>query len=121
MRLSEAKKLLSKEAYDECRQKYQIARNTNTRSASNDKSNSFHVPVAAILPAMFNTKVRIRIHSIRHRLADEENLFGKYVVDAIRYSGILKDDSPKHVTGPYHTQEIGEKEETIITIEEIET
>jgi hypothetical protein len=37
----------------------------------------------------------VRIKSFRTRLADERNLYDKYITDALVTAGILRDDSPK--------------------------
>lgn len=40
----------------------------------------------------------VRIKSFRTRLLDIDNLCAKYLLDGLRYSGILFDDSPEHIT-----------------------
>ena len=63
----------------------------------------------------------ISIHSIRHRLADHDNISAKAVIDGVVHAGILSDDSTKQVKEVTFSQEkIGRKEQekTIITITE---
>lgn len=43
------------------------------------------------------SRVRVRIVSYRKRLVDPDNLCPKYFVDCLRYAGLLKDDSARHV------------------------
>jgi hypothetical protein len=38
-------------------------------------------------------RVSVRITSVRKRLADPDNLVGKYFLDCCRYCGFLKDDT----------------------------
>jgi hypothetical protein len=37
----------------------------------------------------------VRIKSFRTRLIDERNLYDKAITDALRYAGIIRDDSPQ--------------------------
>jgi len=73
--------------------------------------------------ARFNTPVRIRFHSLRHRLADPDGISGKAALDGLVHAGILQDDSVKEIIEPViHTQEkipLDQQETTIITIEEV--
>src|SRR5262245_9440283 len=40
-------------------------------------------------------RYRVRVTSFRRRLFDEDNLCAKFHVDALRYFGLIPDDSPK--------------------------
>lgn len=57
--------------------------------------NPGHEPVAA-LPRTVADPVRrvVRITALRCQLLDGENVWTKYFTDALRYAGILFDDSP---------------------------
>lgn len=62
--------------------------------------------------------VQIRIHSVRKRLTDSDGVSAKEVIDGLVLAGLLPNDSPKYVwPTPVQTQEEGEPEETVITIE----
>lgn len=66
------------------------------------------------------TPVRIRIHQKRKRLVDIDNVYSKAVIDGIRSSGLIRDDTPdilKSVT--YSQEKVKECEETIIIIESV--
>ena len=67
----------------------------------------------------FVTPVRLHIHSVRKRLVDIDNLSAKAVIDGLVFSKILPDDRPEYVQEITHSQEKGEEEKTIITIEEV--
>jgi len=67
-----------------------------------------------------NPPVNIHVHSKRKSLADADGLCAKWVIDEIVDSGILPDDNPKNVHSVSFSQEKGEPEETIVTIEEVE-
>lgn len=81
----------------------------NTGNASNEQKNT----------AGFTSPCRIHFHHIRKRLADIDGVSGKAVIDGLVHEKILQDDSPKYVKEVTHSQEKGEPEMTIITIEEI--
>jgi hypothetical protein len=60
----------------------------------------------------------VRVESVRKRLADEDGLCEKYVLDCCRYAGLIPDDSPelcKVETSQRKTAK-GEEEHTQITI-----
>jgi hypothetical protein len=40
----------------------------------------------------------VRITSFRRRLIDPDNLCAKYFLDCVRYSGLIEDDSARHIT-----------------------
>ena len=111
-------KILSKEAYAQAERLYQ-ARDKNTGAIAKHEQDICHEPLATKEAPRFNSKVSIRVHSVRNRLIDHDNLFSKYFIDAIRYCGILLDDSPQHIQEIRHTQEKGKDEYTVITIEAV--
>jgi len=60
-------------------------------------------------------RFHIGIHSKRNRLADQDGVSIKAVLDGMVKAGILVDDSAKFVKEVSFTQEQSEVEETIIT------
>ena len=64
-------------------------------------------------------KVRLFIHSRRHRLCDADGISAKALIDGLVNCGLLKDDSPEYVESVSYSQEKSKIEETIITIEEL--
>jgi hypothetical protein len=66
------------------------------------------------------TPVRVHVHCRRKRLLDYDNVHYKPVIDGIRASGLLPDDRPEYFVGAYVTQEQGEPEETIVTLEAVD-
>jgi hypothetical protein len=60
----------------------------------------------------------VRVESIRKRLADEDGLCEKYVLDCCRYAGLIPDDSPElcKVETSQRKAAKGEEEHTQITI-----
>ena len=60
----------------------------------------------------------VRVTSVRKRLADEDGLCEKYVLDCCRYAGLIPDDSPElcKVETCQRKAEKGEAEHTIIEI-----
>lgn len=67
------------------------------------------------------TKRLVRFTSHRLRLLDERNLKDKYFTDALRYAGILFNDSPEWAKIEVSQVQVKTKadERTEITIEEI--
>jgi hypothetical protein len=51
----------------------------------------------------------VRITSYRLRELDERNLWDKYVVDALRYAGVIFDDSPQWCQVEVHQIKVGKK------------
>jgi len=64
-----------------------------------------------------DSPVDIIIHSIRRRRIDVFNTSEKAAIDGLVHAGILYDDGPNQVASGKYTQEQGEEEMTIITIE----
>jgi hypothetical protein len=86
--------------------------------AANHEPDTGNVAARAHAPEKDHPPVSVRMHSIRKRLPDYDNLYGKWVLDAIVAAGILPADSPKHVKEVPHTQEQGSPETTTIEIYE---
>ena len=57
----------------------------------------------------------LHVHSKRKRLADQEGISIKAVLDGIVRAGILPDDSAKFIKKVTFTQEKSKDEETILT------
>jgi len=90
-------------------------------SFTNVESDNRNESVGKKAPARFNTLCSIHFHSIRNRLADNDNISGKAALDGLVYAGILEDDSPAYVKAVTFSQEKipgGEIETTSITIKE---
>lgn len=118
MKLSQLKKILSKEAYEYAEQKYKTARHSSSDSATDLEPDFRNGSLGKKKAARFDTPVRIRVHSKRRRLADADGISAKAAIDGLKHCGVLRDDSPKEVTEVSYTQELSkEEEETIITIE----
>ena len=67
----------------------------------------------------YNKAVRIHCHSVRKRLVDRDAISIKAALDGIVKTGLLKDDTAKEIEEITYSQEKGDQEKTIITIEEI--
>lgn len=76
-----------------------------------------HATLGADELKAFDTPVSIKVHSVRKRLADSDGISAKAVIDALVLGGLLKDDSPEFVKEVSYSQEKGETEYTVITIE----
>ena len=63
-----------------------------------------------------DTRFRIHFHSRRRRLTDPDGLYSKAALDGLVRGGILVDDSAKFVKEVSFSQEVSEREETIITV-----
>ena len=96
---------------------------TDRRTANPDaelESTPGNAPNAAEEVQKFDSPVRIKVHHVRKRLIDIDNLSVKAAIDGLVRVGILADDSPEFVKEVSHTQEKGRVEKTRITIEAIE-
>jgi hypothetical protein len=51
-------------------------------------------------------KIRVRITSCRSRFVDPDNLFVKYLVDALRYEGLIPNDSSSDIILELHQQKV---------------
>lgn len=59
----------------------------------------------------------LRITSFRTRLLDTDNLCPKYFIDALRMSGIIDDDTPKHIDLQVRQEKVRHRAEEKTTIE----
>jgi hypothetical protein len=89
-------------------------------SLANMEPNTRNAPDGPESPSGFYSPCSIHFHSVRKRLADSDGISGKAAIDGLVHAKILPDDSPKYVKEVTHTQEKGDVEETIITIQRIE-
>ena len=78
-----------------------------------------HAPLGTDAFEAFDTPVSIHIHSVRHRLTDADGISGKALIDSLVLSGVLQDDSPEFVKEVSYSQEKGETEYTVITIQRL--
>jgi hypothetical protein len=81
--------------------------------------NSSHAPLEAKeVQRRTDGRFLVRVESVRKRLADEDGLCEKYVLDCCRYAGIIPDDSPElcKVETSQRKAAKGEEEHTQITI-----
>ena len=90
-----------------------------TRKNANAKRLVRDEPVAAEEGYPFSARVDIRVHHVRKRLADPDNLCIKAVIDALRHTGILQEDTQEFVRSVSHSQEKGKIERTTVTITEV--
>lgn len=86
-------------------------------SAANLEQNSSDAPLATKEAQGQDPRVSIHVHSIRKRLTDADGISAKAAIDGLVLAGLLPDDSPKYVKQVTYSQEKGDPEETIITIE----
>lgn len=63
-------------------------------------------------------RIIVRVHAVRKRLLDEDNSCEKFLVDALRYCGIIADDRPAttKIEVSQRKCEAGEDEHVIIEI-----
>ncbi|OQB09037.1 MAG: hypothetical protein BWY21_00942 [Parcubacteria group bacterium ADurb.Bin216] len=93
--------------------------NNNSTTDANVEQDTGNAPYVQEIIEGFTSPCRIHVHHIRKRLADFDGLSSKAITDGLVHQKILQDDSPKYVKEFSQTQEKGEPEMTIITIEEI--
>jgi hypothetical protein len=82
--------------------------------------NSSHAPLEAKeVQRRTDGRFLVRVESVRKRLADEDGLCEKYVLDCCRYAGLIPDDSPElcKVETSQRKAAKGEEEHTQITIQ----
>jgi len=96
-----------------------MPKDRSSYTAANMEQNHTHAPNAALQNGLFNCPVRIAIHSVRQKLADSDGISAKAAIDGIVEAGILKNDSPKEVESVSYSQEQGDEECTVITIERL--
>jgi len=63
--------------------------------------------------------VRIHIHSVRKRPTDPDGVSAKAAIDGIVEAGVLDDDNCEIVKSVTFSQEQGEEERTVITIQRL--
>lgn len=63
----------------------------------------------------------VSVVSKRVRLVDPDNLCPKYIIDCLRYAGVLPDDSPEFVTTSFSQIKVArfDQEETLIEVTRI--
>lgn len=61
-------------------------------------------------------RCKIVIVSYRKRLIDPDNLCGKFHIDALRYCGVIEDDTAKHVVIEMSQEKVKRDERTEIEI-----
>jgi hypothetical protein len=61
----------------------------------------------------------LKITSYRRRLLDTDNLCPKYFIDALRYAGVIDDDTPKHLALQTQQEKVTHRceEKTLIELE----
>lgn len=100
-------------------QDYGQAHVENPRTTSVVESNTSDAPLEAKeVQGRTDGRFLVRVTSVRKRLADEDGLCEKYVLDCCRYAGLIPDDSPElcKVETSQRKAEKGEEENTIIEI-----
>ncbi len=99
------------------------AQNLETHSVASNSEPECAVSHDALGPAQGETqdagRAFVFITSFRRRLLDTDNLVGKYVVDSLRYAGLIFDDSPDQITLTVRQRKVAHKgeERTEVTIE----
>jgi hypothetical protein len=81
--------------------------------------NSSHAPLETKeVQRRTDGRFLVRVESVRKRLADEDGLCEKYVLDCCRYAGLIPDDSPElcKVETSQRKAAKGEEEHTLIEI-----
>ena len=63
-------------------------------------------------------RVHIRITAVRKRLCDADGVFSKWLVDCLRYAGIIRDDTTEDITLENKQRKAakGEAEHTVIEL-----
>lgn len=119
--LEQWKSILPPNVYAQLAEKYNASTNRNQTpdTPSYVELPTGNEPVGEKKGPRFYSQVRIRIHSIRARLADSDGISGKAAIDGLVHCGVLANDTAKEVLSVEYSQSKGEPEETIITVEEI--
>lgn len=100
-------------------QDYGQAHVENPRTTPVVESNSRNAPLETKeVQGRADGRFLVSVTSVRKRLADEDGLCEKYVLDCCRYAGLIPDDSPElcKVETRQRKTEKGEAEHTIIEI-----
>ena len=91
----------------------------NTREASVVECNSSEGPLAESKDEKANPRrVHIRFVSVRKRLLDPDNISEKWMLDALRFAGVIQGDEPDKITLETTQRKVekGEEEHTEIDI-----
>lgn len=65
-----------------------------------------------------SSRVAVRIESRRSRLIDPDNLCPKFIIDGLRYAGLLQDDNPEAISLQVTQTKVKKgEEETVIELE----
>jgi hypothetical protein len=95
------------------------ARNRTANTHANVEQDLGDAALRACQVARVSSPCRVVFTHLRTRLADEDGLSGKAVLDGIVLAGVLPDDSTKQVSEVSHRQIKSRVEKTIITIETV--
>ena len=77
---------------------YEILKANLKRKGAKPKCNARPKPVAKAKAQEENTgRAIVRIQSFRTRFLDPDNSGVKYLIDGLRYAGIITDDSTRHI------------------------
>lgn len=78
--------------------------------AAGHKPNPEHEPLAAPARKVADPVRRfVRVTSYRCRLVDRDALWVKYVIDALRYAGVLFEDTPHWLEIEVHQTQVSDK------------
>lgn len=95
-------------------------RNHRPHSHAHVESHTEHAPLRAKETARLNAPVRLVVTHYRKRLvADCDGLSIKAALDAIARTGVIADDSPKHIVEVVNRQAQSSTEKTVFRFEEI--
>jgi hypothetical protein len=93
-------------------------RGRDRRSAAKLERDSSDGDVAALQSqTALGGRFLVKIKSYRKRLLDEDNLCCKYIVDLLRYAGIISSDAPGTAKIEVSQEKVGPKEPERIRIE----
>jgi Holliday junction resolvase RusA-like endonuclease len=95
--------------------------NPSSLPAPNVEQNTSHEPMGKKKTAPLDSPVNIRVISTRSRPHDTDGVSVKAVLDGIVRAGILPDDSSKQIKSITFESKQGKKENTIISIETLDT
>lgn len=79
-----------------------------------------HEPLAAAQgKAAGSPRIVVRIASFRVRLLDPDNLAGgaKYIVDGLRYAGLIPDDSPDQIILEVSQKKVTNRNQELTSVE----
>lgn len=69
------------------------------------------IPEAPLCKARFSTRVLVRITSYRCQPADPDNIIGKWMVDCLRYSRVIRNDRKEDIDYQVHQEKVRTKKE----------